>query len=62
MFGIAETIVKKRRAIDALEAEWVADVGEYDRSGDVAGRRVLQHRGRVAARVSCRSERRPSST
>jgi 5-methylcytosine-specific restriction endonuclease McrA len=33
MFGTTETIVKKRKAIDALEAEWLADVAEYDRSG-----------------------------
>jgi Domain of unknown function (DUF222) len=33
MFGAGETIVKKRKAIDALEAEWLADVAEYDRSG-----------------------------
>ncbi len=33
MFGSAEMIAKKRKAIDALEAEWVADVAEYDRSG-----------------------------
>ncbi len=33
MFGAAETIAKKRQAIDALEAEWLADVAEYDRSG-----------------------------
>jgi hypothetical protein len=33
MFGNAESLVKKRRALDALEAEWLADVAEYDRSG-----------------------------
>ena len=33
MFGAGETLVKKRKAIDALEAEWLADVAEYDRSG-----------------------------
>jgi len=29
-----EEIVRRRREIDAFEAEWFALVGEYDRSGE----------------------------
>jgi hypothetical protein len=34
MFVTAESIAAKRKAIDALEAEWLRDVAEYVRSGD----------------------------
>ena len=32
MFGQLETLGEKRRTIDALEAEWLEDVADYDRS------------------------------
>lgn len=34
MFVSLELIAKQRRELDAAEAAWVNDVGEYDRSGD----------------------------
>jgi hypothetical protein len=34
MFVTAESIAAKRKAIDALEADWLKDLAEYARSGD----------------------------
>ncbi len=34
MFGTVERLGAKRRAVDALEAEWLVEVAEYDRSHD----------------------------
>ncbi len=34
MFATVESLAAKRRAVDALEAEWLVQVAEYDRSHD----------------------------
>jgi hypothetical protein len=34
MFVSTASLAKRRKEVDALEAQWLADVGEYDRSGD----------------------------
>ncbi|HEV7525023.1 MAG TPA: DUF222 domain-containing protein [Acidimicrobiia bacterium] len=34
MFGQLQALVKKRRELDAAEADWLADIAAYDRSGD----------------------------
>ena len=36
MFATVELLAKRRRELDAHEAEWLRDLAEYDRSGDWA--------------------------
>ncbi len=36
MFASTLSLGKQRREVDAAEAQWLVDVGEYDRSGDWA--------------------------
>ena len=49
-----ESIARRRREIDALEAAWLADVAEFDRSGDW---RIDNHLNAAAAiRVACRMD------
>jgi hypothetical protein len=52
MFVSLELLAKKRRELDALEAAWLQDVAEFDRSGD---RRVDGYvNAAVAIRTACR--------
>jgi hypothetical protein len=54
MFVSTVSLGKKRKEVDALEAEWLVEVGEYDRSGDWAIDGYLS--AAAALRVVCRMD------